>query len=148
MSIPPVVKTLHVGLVPQAAFELFTARIAEWWPTESHSVSSQDGKASRSLLMIPGVGGTLVEIAHDGTSHIWGEIKEWSPGQAFAMSWHPGRTDGVETHLSVTFEAKDGGTLLKLTHSNWEALGASAAKTRDGYDGGWNGVLERLDQVA
>jgi hypothetical protein len=33
------------------------------------------------------------------------------------------------------------GTEVTLTHSGWETLGEEGPKTRDGYDGGWNGVL-------
>ena len=35
-----VVKTVTVPLPPEAAFSLFTDRIAEWWPLHTHSVAA------------------------------------------------------------------------------------------------------------
>ena len=35
------------------------------------------------------------------------------------------------------------GTRLTLVHTGWEALGDAAAEARQGYDGGWAGVLDR-----
>lgn len=148
MSIDPIVKTVRVGLTPQAAFDLFTTRMGEWWPIESHSVSAGQGAPSKSLGMTARLGGEIAEVASDGTTHIWGKIDDWNPGKMFACTWHPGRTDGSETRLRVTFEADGDGTLVTLTHSDWEALGEEGAKTREGYDGGWTGVLERFTQSA
>lgn len=34
----PIRKTVTVPVTPQCAFELFTARIGEWWPLATHSV--------------------------------------------------------------------------------------------------------------
>ncbi len=147
MSLPPVVKTIRVDLPPQDAFTLFTARLAEWWPMDRHSVSANAGHASKTVEMGEGVGAELVEIGHDGTRHVWGQIEEWAPGTALAMTWHPGRTDGVETRVRVTFEAEGGGTLLTLTHSDWEKLGETAEVTRGGYDQGWVGVLAAFSEV-
>lgn len=143
MSIPPIVKTIRVGLAPASAFELFTARMGDWWPVASHSVSSGQGAPSKSLAMTCELGGEIVEIAADGSVHHWGRIDEWTPGEAVAMTWHPGRTDGAMTRVRVAFTPDGDGTVVTLTHSGWEALGDEGAKTRDGYDGGWVGVLER-----
>lgn len=143
-TIRPVVKTVTVPLSPGAAFDLFTARMGEWWPLGTHSVSSQAGTPSRDLKMTPEIGGEIVETAHDGQTHVWGRIVDWTPGEAFASTWHPGRSDGKETTVRVTFAAEGQGTRVTLTHSGWETLGDEGQKTRDGYDAGWIGVLERF----
>lgn len=147
MILPPVVKTIHVALPPTEAFALFTARIGEWWPVETHSVSSDAGKVSQALHMGEGVGAELVETAHDGVRHVWGKILDWVPGEAFAMTWHPGRVDGGETEVRVTFEADDGGTKVTLSHANWEVLGDTASKTRDAYNSGWEPVMKRFGET-
>lgn len=141
MSVDPIVKTIQVSLAPKAAFDLFTQRIETWWPLESHSVSAGSGAPAQSLTMGCELGGTLVETTADGTAHTWGTVLEWADGESFGMTWHPGRTDGAETHLHVAFKAAGSGTLVTLTHSNWDDLGTEAQKTRDGYNGGWDGVL-------
>ena len=148
MSIDPVVRSVRVGLSPDAAFDLFTARMNEWWPVDSHSVSAGQGAPSKSLNMTGGIGGEITEIAHDEATHTWGKIDEWSPGEAVAFTWHPGRTDGAETRVRVVFEADGDGTRVTLTHSDWEALGEDAQTTRDGYAKGWVGVLDTLVAAA
>ncbi len=144
MSVQPIVKIVQVGLSPADAFDLFTTRIGEWWPVESHSVSAGLGAPSKSLTMTTGFGGELVEIAADGSRHVWGVIEEWEPGQSLALTWHPGRNDDLETRVRVEFRARGEGTEVTLTHSNWEVLGDEGQGTRDSYDGGWNGVLDRF----
>ena len=108
---------------------------------DSHSVSAGTGSSARSLSMNCELGGSLIETTADGTIHTWGTVLEWAEGKSFAMTWHPGRDDGAETHLHVAFQAKDRSTLVTLTHSNWDNLGAEAQKSRDGYNGGWDSVL-------
>ena len=141
MTVDPVVKTIRVSLPPNAAFDLFTQRIESWWPMQSHSVSAGSGTPARSLSMVCELGGALIETTGDGKEHSWGTVLEWVDGKSFAMTWHPGRTDGAETHLHVAFQSVETGTLVTLTHSNWDNLGVDAQKTRDGYNGGWDGVL-------
>jgi uncharacterized protein YndB with AHSA1/START domain len=47
-----------------------------------------------------------------------------------------------ETRVTVTFEAKDGKTLLTV-----EQTGFPRAEIRDGHQNGWPGFLERLERV-
>ena len=144
MTTDPIVKTIRVGLDPAAAFDLFAHRIAEWWPMDRHSVSANTGAPRATIELEPRMGGALTEITHDGTRHVWGHIQDWAPGQFFAMTWHPGHGPERQTHLRVTFDGDGMGTKVVLTHSGWEAL-ADGAKTRSGYDGGWNGVLANYE---
>ena len=145
MTIDPVVKILTVGLDPKAAFDLFTTRIGDWWPSETFSVSAGQDKPARSVKMEGRVGGEIVEIAADGSRHVWGTLTQWTHGEVFATTWHPGRSPDIATQVNVTFEADGAGTRLTLTHSNWEALGEEAVQTREGYDGGWVKVLARYE---
>ena len=38
--IDPIEKTLVVPLTPDRAFDLFTNRMASWWPLDKHSLSA------------------------------------------------------------------------------------------------------------
>ena len=147
MTTDPILKVVDVPLSPAKAFELFTSRINEWWPVESHSVSSGQGAPSKSLTLDAKMGGALVEVAADGTEHVWGHVQEWEPGSALALTWHPGKTDGEMTRVRVVFEAQGEGCRVELTHSGWEAL-ENGADMRKGYFGGWDGVLGRFVEVA
>lgn len=141
MTTDPIVKTITVPLAPGAAFDLFTARIAEWWPLDRKSVSAGQGARSKNLTLEPHVGGAFFELGHDGTEHRWGTVEEWLPGSAFATTWHPGRMSDSQTRIRVTFEAEGTGTLVTLTHSGWEALSAEQAAMREPYIDGWGEVL-------
>ena len=147
MTTDPIVKTIEVPLGPDAAFELFTAKIGTWWPVESHSVSAGNGAPSQSLTLDARMGGALVEIASDGTQHVWGEVLEWEPGQSLRVTWHPGKMTDQQTEVRVTFEAAGDGCRVELTHSGWEAL-EEGAKMRSGYNDGSVGVLERYSKAA
>jgi len=139
-SIEPVVKELVVPLPRERAFELFTARIAEWWPLSTHSVEGDDAVGCH---FEPRVGGRLVETARDGSEHVWGTVTAWEPPGRLALTWHPGRTPATAQDLEITFEPAGAGTRLRLVHSGWEKLGEEARVERDNYDPGWDYVLGR-----
>ena len=147
MTTDPIQKTIRVPLPPEAAFDLFTTKIGTWWPVDSHSVSAGLGAPSQSLTLEARLGGELVEIASDGSRHVWGEVLEWSPGQALRLTWHPGKMADQQTEVRVTFAAEGDGCAVVLTHSGWEALG-DGATPRNGYNSGWNGVLEQFVAAA
>ena len=147
MTTDPIVKTIHVSLDPAAAFNLFALRMDEWWPMDRHSVSAGSGKAAQNLTLEPYVGGALSEVAHDGAIHVWGHIQEWAPGEALALTWHPGHGEDQQTKVRVTFASDGEGTRVELTHSGWEAL-EDGAKRRGGYNSGWDGVLGEFTNSA
>ena len=61
-----------------------------------------------------------------------------------AFTWAPSSSDDVDTNVEVSFEGVDGGTLVRLAHTGWEALGDSGAAKRADYDAGWPHVLTRM----
>lgn len=136
--IAPLVKEVLVPLGPERAFELFTARIAEWWPLRTHSVA---GELAALCAFEPHVGGRLYERAADGTESTWGTVLEWRPPTHLAVTWHPGRTPATEQQLRVSFVARGSGTVVRLVHTGWERLGAIGSTERDDYDTGWDYVL-------
>ena len=71
-AVEPIVKELLISVDAKRAFEVFTQDIGRWWPLASHSISASAGKTARGVSMIPGVGGSIVEIMHDGSKATWG----------------------------------------------------------------------------
>jgi uncharacterized protein YndB with AHSA1/START domain len=73
-----------------------------------------------------------------------GEILEFDPPRVLAYTWianwhaDKSRTTVVRWELS----AKDGGTLVKVTHSGL----VQEEVARNDYQGGWPGVVERLKE--
>jgi len=137
----PVKKCIDLDCPIEAAFEVFTGRLATWWPLMTHSCF---GDSNASVQFEERVGGHVWEIAADGRRAAWGEILEWQPPHSFVMTWHPGNTADVATRLSVRFESlAPSRSRLNLVHEAWEARGADAASARDAYQSGWDPVLGR-----
>ncbi|MCD5346597.1 SRPBCC domain-containing protein [Agromyces sp. S2-1-8] len=138
-----IVKTVHVPLAPDRAFELFTARIAEWWPLATHSAGHEDAV---DLAIDGRVGGLIVETLRDGSTSVWGTITGWQPPHALAFTWHPALGPEEATQVAVAFAADAAGCALTLVHTGW-------AKRRDGdvrdrYVTGWEFVLGRFVAAA
>jgi uncharacterized protein YndB with AHSA1/START domain len=140
-SIEPVVKELVVPLTIEQAFELFTTRIAEWWPLRSHSVEGDDAV---NCHLEPFVGGRLLETGRSGRHHVWGTVTAWQPPNRLALTWHPGRSADTAQDLEITFSGEAGGTRLRLVHTGWERLGDAGRAERDTYNPGWDYVLGQL----
>ena len=65
------------------------------------------------------------------------------------MSWHPGNEPALATQVDIRFSPDaEGGTLVDLVHTGWEARGADAETMMAGYDEGWRFVLGRFVAAA
>lgn len=144
-GIAPVIKKRSVPLAPEAAFDLFTRRIGEWWPVGTHSVA---GEHVKEIRFEGHVAGRLLEVAADGTQCSWGEVLAWDPPNRFVISWHPTREPKAASILEVRFRPHDGGTELTLEHRGWEEHGAEGERLRGMYDSGWEFVLGRFEELA
>ncbi|HEU4521512.1 MAG TPA: SRPBCC family protein [Thermoanaerobaculia bacterium] len=137
-TLPPILMSVLVPLSPAGAFELFTARIGEWWPLATISIASANGG---TCFIEPFAGGRVFERANDGGEHEWGNVVAWEPPHRFAMTWHPGGK--ATTEVEVRFTAADEGTFVELEHRGWEAFGEDADSARDNYANGWPLVFTR-----
>ncbi len=144
-GIAPVTKTRTVPLPVEAAFDLFTRRIGEWWPVATHSIA---GESVEELRFEGRVGGRLVEVAADGTEHSWGEVLAWDPPHRFVLSWHPTPEPKAASVLEVRFRPAESGTELLLEHRAWEEHGADGERLRAQYEPGWDFVLGRFEAAA
>lgn len=145
-QIEPVVKRRTLEIAPEAAFELFTKRIREWWPVASHSIHADQVAEIRFDRR---VGGQVVEIAEDGTEVTWADVMAWDPPNRFVLSWHPNPDPVAASVLEVRFTAAaDGGTEMYLEHRGWEEFGTGGRELRDNYQSGWDVVLEPYERTA
>ena len=123
-------KTVVVDFTPVEAFELFTARIASWWPVGTHSYG---GDEVQEVVLEPRVGGRLYERTDAGEQD-WAHVLAWDPPRGFILDWHIGKAH--DTQVEVTFEAEGPGSRVVLEHRGFGALDA-----RESYAGGWDVVL-------
>ena len=138
-TIEPVRKTAVVPCERDEAFDIFTARMQDWWPLATHSVAGNH--AVSVVVTPPAVGGQIIESAADGRTFVWGTITEWSPGKKVAFTWHPGHDADEATLVEVSFAAAPaGGCAVELVHSGWERR-TDGVDMRASYVPGWDVVL-------
>ena len=140
----PVRKSITVKAPQHRAFEVFTARFAEWWPS-SHHIGKSPYKTS---VLEPRVGGRWYEIGEDGAECEWGDVLAWDPPGRLVLAWRI--TVGwdfdpsIGTEVEVTFTPQaDGATRVDLEHRHLERMGEGAGTAREAFEGpgGWSGIL-------
>jgi uncharacterized protein YndB with AHSA1/START domain len=143
----PIHKTVEVACSVDHAFAVFTERIMDWWPVESHSLQGKDVEA---VVVEPRAGGEMYERTADGRREHWAKVLAWEPPHRLVLAWHVNAEDIAETEIEVRFVAEgDQRTRVELEHRNWELLGeVRGAEARAGYHEGWDFVLSRYPAAA
>jgi uncharacterized protein YndB with AHSA1/START domain len=135
--IEPIRLAFDVAAPPAHAFEVWTARIATWWPAD-HTMSG----GPLQVVLEGWVGGRLLERTRDGTEHLWGEVLVWEPPSRLVYSWHLGRVPSDATRVEIRFVARaEGTTRVEIEHTGWERLGDEGRPWRDRNLGGWSTLL-------
>ena len=84
--------------------------------------------------------------SREGASHsVGGTYRSIKRPQQLAYTWQwegDSPMAGFETLIEVDFQAKDGGTELRMKHS-----GFPAAAARDGHNAGWSSTFNRLNDL-
>ena len=137
----PIKKTVTVPLQPDAAFDLFTDKLGDWWPVETHSISGSSGKLPKNVKVDKRKGGHITETTADGAPARWATITRWEPGHAFGLSWYVGRDETEATDIMVVFTPVDTGTRVDLVHGGFERLGNTASAQHQNYLTGWDIVF-------
>jgi uncharacterized protein YndB with AHSA1/START domain len=136
--IDPIRIAFEVSCPAPHAFEVWTARIGEWWPAD-HTVSAEDGL---TVVLEPRLGGRIFERTRDGVEHAWGEVTAWEPPGRLAYLWHLRHDRADATEVEIRFiERDDATTLVEIEHRGWERLGAEGEAWRDRNHGGWATLL-------
>ena len=97
-------------------------------------------------------GRILFDVQHGDKRWImFGRIERFEPDIALAFGWHEVDTGALtmwpaQTLVTIALAPRDGGTLVTLTHSGFEAL-PDGSEQRDGYQEGWDS-LNDLDALA
>ena len=130
VAIDAIRKTVLVDFAPAEAFELFTTRIASWWPVGTHSYGGDD---VTDVVLEPRAGGRLYEVTAAGEQD-WGSVLAWEPPHRVLLEWQIGEARGSE--VEVRFLPEGPGTRVELEHR-----GFGAADSRDRYASGWDVVL-------
>jgi uncharacterized protein YndB with AHSA1/START domain len=148
----PVRKSVRVERTQADAFELFTEHIGVWWPTEKFSRAADeqygDGVEVERVVFEPRAGGRLYEVTSEGVEGVWADVAAYEPPARIVLAWKPNDRSEPPTEVEIVFEPDGDGTIVRLEHRGWDALGARAAEAREGHDGGWQLPLERFVAAA
>jgi uncharacterized protein YndB with AHSA1/START domain len=130
---------------PRLAFEVWTTRIASWWPS-SHTVS---GEPDVEVVLEGRAGGRIYERSASGGEREWGEVTVFEPPHRLAYLWHIRRDRADATQVEITFSAHgDGATRVRIEHTGWEGLGADAETWRGRNEGAWGKLLPHYTRAA
>jgi uncharacterized protein YndB with AHSA1/START domain len=122
------------------AFEVWTERIANWWP-RSHTVSAEAGT---DVVPERHVGGRIYERTKGGNEHEWGEVTAFEPPRRLSYLWHIRRDRADATEVQISFTSVDASTTrVEIEHRGWERLGAQAESWRDRNCAAWDTLLPR-----
>jgi uncharacterized protein YndB with AHSA1/START domain len=143
--IEPIRLTFEVDCSVEHAFEVWTARIDQWWPRD-HTVTAADGL---TVVLEGRPGGRIFERLATGDEHQWGEVTVWEPPRRLGYTWHLNRDRRDATDVEVSFTARgDDATQVEIEHRGWERLGAEGEDWRDRNHGGWATLLPHFIAAA
>lgn len=127
-------KTLTVEASVETAFETFTRRMGDWWPTGAHTVF--DDRAA--VVFDEEAGGRVYERSAGGEEADWADVIAWEPPHRFVLRWrvNPKR---APTEVEVRFAPENGRTRVELEHRGWDQAGDPEGRAM--YEGGWGTVL-------
>jgi hypothetical protein len=126
--------------MPHEAFQLFTGRISEWWPT-GHRLT----KDSSSHLFLERTG-RFWERSRDGREIELGRVLEWDAPNRLALDFYLGTNAAQPTAVEVSFAAENEGTRVTVRHSarpESEDLWNQRAPV---FERSWDAVLASLSQ--
>lgn len=151
-TITDVRREVAVMGTPQRAFELFTNRMAEWWPAEHHLA----GSPVVAMTVEPRVGGRIFDSCEDGSESVWGQVTEWDPPRGFTFAWMITGSWQLETdvekasRVSVTFTADGDRTRVAVVHKDFWRLpeGGQGMADAVGSADGWGSGLQCFAEFA
>ncbi|ORW04580.1 SRPBCC family protein [Mycobacterium kyorinense] len=143
-TVVEVSRSLSVPLAQARAFELFTARMTDFWPKE-HSIGNSE---LAEVVVEPYGGGRWFERGVDGSECQWGRVASWEPPRKVVLLWQIGADwqfdPDFETEVEVTFTPEGADrTRLDLCHRNLQRYGDHTEQMRAIFDdpAGWTGTL-------
>ena len=138
-----IVKTITVEASPERAFDVFAARMGEWWHKE-HSIAQ--GTTQQDVVIEPRAGGRWFELGADGSEHPWGHVITYDPPRRLLLAWQLNRDfvfdPDLVTEVEVRFEPMPAGTRVHFEHRLLERMGEGVAEQFEAMDGGWGMLLE------
>ena len=145
-------KVIGVEAPQPIAWQVFTERMASWWPLAMYKI----GKANAVDAVIePRVGGRWYERGDDGSTCDWGRVLVWQPPSRLVLSWDVSADwqydPDLQTEIEVRFIAEGSArTRVELEHRRLDRYGDRRDEMRTIFDktGDWGRLLAAFAEVA
>ena len=143
-TIAPIRRDVVVAASPARAFEVFTADMTRWWPSDHHI-----GKAPIDEVVVePQEGGRWYTRHTDGSETSTGYVAAWEPPERLVLTWQIGPDWQYDPSLVTSIELRfteeaPGRTRVALEHRDLERFGPEAERMRQTFEapGAWEGTL-------
>jgi hypothetical protein len=136
-----IVKSVTLPLSPTAAFELFTRRIADWWPPDRRHTQHP---ASEIFLL---ESGRFYERARDGREVELGRVRAWELPRRILLDFFVATGADRPTRVEITFAAWEGGTRVTVTHGPTPESEGLWTERAPRYERSWDVVLAALSRA-
>lgn len=135
---------VHIAAPPERVFKAISDEQEQriWWDKKDGNLRSWEMDARRGGKWRFSTNKTSMNINGISQFECSGEILEFDPPRVLAYTWIANWHGDKSRKTVVRWELspKDGGTLVKVTHSGL----AQEDVARKDYQGGWPGVVEQL----
>lgn len=135
------VKSVLLPLAPAAAFQLFTEKIGEWWPTDRRHT---EDPASEIFLL---ESGRFYERARDGREVELGHVRSWDRPKRIVLDFFVATDPERPTEVEITFAAQRGGTQVTVLHRPKPVSEALWIERAPRYAQSWDIVLAALSRA-
>jgi len=150
-SVQPVQLDVTVNCSPAQAFDLFTTRMAAWWPA-SHHIGDGD---LADVRIEPRAGGRWYETTSTGAECDWGHVITWEPPERLVLAWslNPewAYDPSLVTEVEIRFTGIESGhTNVTVEHRDLDRFGERSLEMQTvlGADGGWPTLLRSFSDAA
>jgi hypothetical protein len=141
-------KELIVAASQETAFNVFTAKMGQWWPKTHHTGDTP----MIELLLEPGVNGRWYSTHEDGSEVVIGYVLAWDPFGGLVLNWQingdfkydPTLTTEVEINFIAEGPAQ---TRVLMEHRDVDKLGGGS-KVVESMDGGWGMIMNLYKTLA
>ena len=136
------IKSVTLPLTPDAAFELFTQKITQWWPLDRR----HSGDPAGEIFLLES--GRFYERARDGREVELGIVRSWEMPNRILLDFFVATGVDKPTEVEIVFEAREGGTRVTVSHGPKPASAALWTERAPRYERSWDAVLSALSRAA
>jgi uncharacterized protein YndB with AHSA1/START domain len=143
-AIESIRREIVVPVSADRAFEVFTARMTDWWPSDHHIGSAP----IEQIVVEPREGGRWYTRHEDGSETSTGYVAAWEPPERLVITWQIGADWRYDPKLITTVELRfvaeaPDRTRVELEHRDLERFGPEADRMRQTFEqpGAWSATL-------